>query len=89
MSNVHHPYNALDALKDAIERNLGQNGTSMQWEQSQYCDKTFIVWIYTENKTYEYNLRFYPEFYSMTASSNSPRSLTAVMKDKFDEAIYY
>jgi hypothetical protein len=89
MPKVHHPYNALDTMKDAVESQLGQNGVSMTWEESEYCDRTFVVWIYSRQGTYEYNLKFYPEFYAMTASSNSPRSLTAVMKDKFDEAIYY
>ena len=89
MPKVHHPYNALDTMKWAIERQLGQSGITMNWEQSDYCDKTFIVWLYTGQCTYEYNLKFYPEFYAMTASSNSSSRFTAVMREKFDQAIYY
>jgi len=89
MPKIHHPYNALDTLQDAVERQLGQDGVSMKWEQSEYCDRTFVVWICNRNKTYEYNLKFYPEFYAMTAGNNSPRTLTAIMQDKFDQAIYY
>jgi hypothetical protein len=89
MPKVHHPYNALDKMKDAIERQLGQSGVSMKWEQSEYCDRTFVVWLCSGERTFEYNLKFYPEFYAMTANSNSSSRLTALMREKFDEAIYY
>jgi hypothetical protein len=89
MPKIHHPYNALDTLKDAVERQLGHDDISLKWEQSEYCDQTFIVWLHTRNKTYEYNLKFYPEFYAMSASNNSPSTLNAIMKNKFDEAIFY
>lgn len=88
MPDVRDPFNALDTLKEKMQEQLGQNGISMTWEQSEYCHKTFIVWLHHNNATYEYNLRFYPEFYAMSASNNSPDGLTKVMRDKFDAVIY-
>jgi hypothetical protein len=92
---VQHPYNGLDKFKDAINSQLAEFNISADWWQSEYCDRTFIVMIHQDNTDIELNLRFYPEFYAMTAQAPdnvreaSFNRLVATMREKLDACIYY
>jgi len=95
MPRVRHPHNALDALKDAVDEQLGQYGITMDWTQSEYCDQTFILMIRMENTEIELNVLFYPECYQITSmfsgntSNESADRFVRVFREKLDQCVYY
>uniref|UniRef100_A0A6C0CHV5 Uncharacterized protein n=1 Tax=viral metagenome TaxID=1070528 RepID=A0A6C0CHV5_9ZZZZ len=86
---IHHPYNALDTMKEKVREQLGPEGISFDWEQSEYCDKTFILMLRLRDVEIEFNLLFHPESYSITAANNCPDSLLNTMLEKLDACIHY
>ena len=92
MPNVRHPFNALDDF--AVTYNAGN---PVKWWPSEHCDRTFIVMIPigVRGHEIELNIRFYPEFYAMSArfpqevSDDRVRSVTASLTDVLDACIYY
>ena len=95
MPNVRGPYNSLDTFINAVNKQLGPDGTTAYWVPSKYCDKTFIVMLCFNGREIEFNLRFYPDRYDMTArfpegtSDQRVTGLTSVVKSKLDQCIYY
>jgi hypothetical protein len=95
MPHVRNPFNALDKFKDTVSAQLGGDGLSADWHQSEYCDQTFILMLYYNNTEIEFNLRFYPDHYAMSArfpegtNDENVAGLTSIMKSKLDQCIYY
>jgi hypothetical protein len=86
---VRHPFNALDTLKDSIHEQLGHEGVSVNWEQSEYCDKTFILMLRMRNVEVEFNLMFHEYTYSLSAGNNCSDALLDTMLEKIDACIHY
>jgi hypothetical protein len=86
---VRHPFNALDLLKDKVRDQLGSEGLSINWEQSEYCDKTFILMLRMRNVEVEFNVLFRPDSYSVSAGNNCSDALLDIMLEKLDACIYY
>ena len=86
---VRHPINALDTLKSAVRDQLGQEGFSLTWEQSEYCDKTFILMLRMRSIEVEFNILFRPDSYSVSAGNNCTDSLLDIMLEKLDKCIHY
>lgn len=95
MPKVCGPYNSLDTFITKVNEQLGGDGLSADWHQSEYCDQTFILMLYYNNTEIEFNLRFYPDRYAMTVrfpegtSDQRATRLTSIMKSKLDQCIYY
>ena len=89
MSRVRHPINALDLLKEKVREQLGHQGFSINWEQSEYCDKTFIIMLRMRNIEVEFNVLFRPDSYSVSASNNCTDMLLDIMLEKLDKCIHY
>ena len=89
MSRVRHPINALYMLQKAVRDQLGQEGVSLTWEQSEYCDKTFILILRMRSIEVEFNVLFYPDSYSVSAGNNCTDSLLDIMLEKLDKCIHY
>jgi hypothetical protein len=95
MPKVHHPYNALDTLKYKVQEQLGQHGISMDWDQSAYCDQTFILMVRMGSTEIEFNVRFYAESYEMTSrfpdttSGENADRFIRVFREKLDDCVYY
>lgn len=85
-NRVRHPFNALDTLKEIM---LEGPEINMEWWQSEYCDKTFILILYLEREEVELNLKFHPETYSVSASNNCSDALLDMMVQKLDTCIHY
>jgi hypothetical protein len=86
---VLHPINALQRLKYAVQDQLGQEGFSVNWEQSEYCDKTFILILRMRSIEVEFNVLFYTNSYWVTAGNNCPDTLLDIMLEKLDKCIHY
>jgi hypothetical protein len=85
-NRVRHPFNALDTLKEIMTERLE---IDMEWWQSEYCDKTFILILYLEREEVELNVKFYPETYAVSASNNCSDALLNMMVEKLDTCIHY
>lgn len=86
---VRHPFNALDLLKEKVHEQLGHEGFSVNWEQSEYCDNTFILMLRMRNVEIEFNLRFREHSYSISAGNNCTDALLDIMLEKLDNCIHY
>lgn len=86
---VRHPFNALDTLKDKVHEQLSQDGISMKWWQSEYCDRTYIIILQMRNIEVEFNLMFHEYTYSVSAGNECPDSLLDTMLEKLDACIHY
>lgn len=84
-----HPHNVLDLLKQNVDEKLGDDGISMDWYQSEQCDKTFTVILRRGNTDIKLNVLFKPDSYSITAGENCSDALMSVMIDKLNQCIYY
>lgn len=84
-----HPHNVLDLLKQNVDVKLGDFGISMDWYQSEHCDKTFTVILRRGNTDIKLNVLFKPDSYSITAGENCSDALMSVMIDKLNQCIYY
>jgi hypothetical protein len=86
---VRHPFNALDLLKEKVHEQLGHEGFSVNWEQSEYCDNTFILILRMRNVEIEFNVLFRPDSYSVSAGNNCSDELLHTMQEKLDACIHY
>ena len=83
---VRHPLNALDTLKEII---LERYDLDLEWWQSEYCNQTFILILNLEDKEVEFNVKFYPETYALSAGNNCSDEVLNMMVRKLDESIHY
>jgi hypothetical protein len=86
---VRHPFNALDLLKEKVREQLGHEGFSVNWEQSEYCDNTFILILRMRNVEIEFNVLFRQHSYSVSAGNNCSDELLHIMQEKLDACIHY
>lgn len=86
---VRHPINALHMLQNAVRNQLGQEGFSLTWEHSEYCDNTYILMLRMRSIEVEFNVLFYPNSYSISAGNNCTDSLLDIMLEKLDKCIHY
>jgi hypothetical protein len=76
-------------LQNAVRNQLGQEGFSLTWEHSEYCDNTYILMLRMRSIEVEFNVLFYPNSYSISAGNNCTDSLLDIMLEKLDKCIHY